>query len=64
MRRVLTLLFATVALENDCKQFKSEVAYVTKVINESTFEDDRKQLMIYYVMYELRYKYKKQINFS
>lgn len=58
------LLFANAALENDCKQFKSEVAHVTKVINESTFEDDRKQLMIYYVMYELRYKYKKQINFS
>ncbi len=58
------LLFANTALENDCKQFKAEAAHIAQVINASDFEDDRKRLMIYFAMYELRYKYKKQINFS
>lgn len=51
------------ALNNQCKQFSEETAYVEGVINSTDFDCDRKQLMIHAAMFELRYKYNKEIEF-
>ena len=50
-------------LNSQCKQFSEEVAYIEGAINSTDFDCDRKQLMIHAAMFELRYKYNKEIEF-